>query len=174
MTEISQQTVEAIKTAIQMEIEGYDFYMKAAQETDNDLGRTMFEQLAKDEMEHQRTFEAMFDQIADPSTWRKLASETPGVPEIPAFREKSKEQKQSGSLAGDANALRIGMENEEKSIKFYKKAAETAEDEQAKTIFSNIAQQEEYHYQLLQAELDSVTGTGFWFGTAEFRMDGKF
>jgi rubrerythrin len=174
MAEISPQIMEAIKTAIQMEEEGHAFYMKAAIETQNEMGKKMFRQLAKDELEHKHTFSEMFDRVADPATWRKLVASTPGIKELPAFRELSKEQKRSKGLADDANVLRIGMDAEDKSIKHYQKAARETKDPQAKVIFTNIAQQEEYHYNLLQAELDSISGTGFWFDTAEFRMDGKF
>lgn len=30
------------------------------------------------------------------------------------------------------------------------------------------------HYDLLQAQYDSVTNSGYWFDVAEFRMDGKY
>jgi len=174
MAQISEKTIEAIKTAIQMELEGCDFYAKAAKTTGNEMGKAMFVQLAKDEMEHKRTFEAMFDKLADPSEWRKLAQQTPGVPELPVFKAKSKELQKSRGLLADANAVRVGIEKERLSIEYYEKAAHESDDDQAKLIFNNIKEQEEYHYNLLQAELDSIMGTGFWFDTAEFRMDGKF
>ena len=31
-----------------------------------------------------------------------------------------------------------------------------------------------HNYDLLQAQYDSVTGTGFWLDSAEFQMDGKY
>jgi len=174
MSRISEKTIEAIKIAIQMEVEGCDFYAKAAKTTGNEMGKAMFTQLAKDEMEHKRTFEAMFDKVADPSQWRKLAAQTPGVPVLPVFRATSKELRKSKGLLADANAVRVGIEKERLSIDYYEKAALDSDDDQAKMIFNNIKEQEEYHYNLLQAELDSIMGTGFWFDTAEFRMDGKF
>jgi rubrerythrin len=174
MAKITPHMIKAIKTAIQMEEEGYEYYMKAAEQTDNDMGKSMFKQLAKDELEHRRTFETMFDTIADPSTWRKLAAETPGVAELPVFQDATKDIGKTKGMTADANALRIGMENEKKSIDYYQKVAGETDDPQAKSIFTNIAQQEEFHYNLLQAELDSITRTGFWFDTAEFRMDGKY
>ena len=174
MASITEKTIEAIKTAIQMEKEGFQFYMDAASKTDNEMGQTMFRQLAEDELTHRRTFEAMFDKLADAATWRKLAAETPGVSELPVFKTKSKELQKSKGMVADANAVRVGMEKERLSIDYYEKAAREANDEQAGVIFSNIMEQEEFHFNLLQAELDSLQHTGFWFNTAEFRMDGKF
>ena len=43
---------DAIKTAIQMEKDGYSFYKKAASQTNSDMGKTIFESLANDELLH--------------------------------------------------------------------------------------------------------------------------
>lgn len=37
-----------------------------------------------------------------------------------------------------------------------------------------IADEERFHYDLLQTQYDSVTGSGFWLDSAEFQMDGKY
>ena len=76
--------------------------------------------------------------------------------------------------ASDQEALRIGMELERGSIDKYKEWAMKTEDVKIKEIFEKIIIEEEYHYDLLQAEYDNITNTGFWFDMAEFRMDGKF
>jgi hypothetical protein len=38
-------------------------------------------------------------------------------------------------------------------------------------MFSKIEKQ---LFDLLQAQYDSITSSGFWLGSAEFRMDGKW
>ena len=54
---------DAIKTAIQMEKDGYSFYKKAAAQTNSDMGKTIFEGLAADEQMHLGVFEKMFEEI---------------------------------------------------------------------------------------------------------------
>jgi rubrerythrin len=71
-------------------------------------------------------------------------------------------------------ALRIGMELELKAIDFFKTCAESGGDPTAKEIFVSISDEERFHYDLLQAKYDSVTGSGFWLDSAEFQMDGKY
>jgi rubrerythrin len=66
------------------------------------------------------------------------------------------------------------MELERKAIDFFEKSTREATVPQAKEIFDKICEEERLHYDLLQAEYDSVTKSGFWFDVAEFRMDGKF
>jgi len=41
-------------------------------------------------------------------------------------------------------------------------------------MFNRICDEERLHYDLLQAQNDSVTNSGFWLDVAEFRMDGKY
>ena len=47
-------------------------------------------------------------------------------------------------------------------------------DPVAKEILNQICDEERFHYDLLQAQYDSVTNDGFWLDSAEFRMDGKY
>lgn len=41
-------------------------------------------------------------------------------------------------------------------------------------MFLRLAEWEDSHFELIQAELDYVKNTGFWFGVHEFKMDGMF
>jgi rubrerythrin len=66
------------------------------------------------------------------------------------------------------------MELELKAIYFFKNASAGSDDKTVKEIFEKIAEEERFHYDLLQAQFDSVTGSGFWLDSAEFHMDGKY
>ena len=66
------------------------------------------------------------------------------------------------------------MELEENAIRFFQKAAEEVGDPVAKEIFLSISEEEKFHYDLLQAQHDSLTNSGFWLDSAEFQMDGKY
>ena len=61
MSNLSPAAVDAIKMAIQLEKDGRAFFEEAAQKTENQLGKKMFEKLAKDEIDHLRTFQNIFD-----------------------------------------------------------------------------------------------------------------
>jgi rubrerythrin len=66
------------------------------------------------------------------------------------------------------------MELEGSAITFFQEAAAATDDPDAKKIFLEISEEEKFHFDLLQAQYDSVTGTGFWLDSAEFQMDGKW
>jgi len=88
--------------------------------------------------------------------------------------EKLKERLKHGEEKGEVEALRVGMELEQNAIDFFGKSVFSADDSTAKKIFREIAEEEKFHFDLLQAQYDSVTHSGFWLGSAEFQMDGKW
>ena len=56
----------------------------------------------------------------------------------------------------------------------HREQASVVSDSKAKALFSRLAEWEDAHFDIIQAELDSIQGTGFWFGIPEFQMDGKY
>ena len=45
-------------------------------------------------------------------------------------------------------------------------------DGDGKTLFERFVEIEEGHQAIVQAEIDCVSGLGFWFDTLEFRLEG--
>ncbi len=172
MSKISPAVVEAIKIAIQMEKDGRRFYEECVKKTENQLGKKMFESLARDEIGHLHTFQKMFDTLIGTDQWKELAQGSPNVGKVPIFEGRTNKKVKVNQ--SDIDALRIGMESERKGIELYKKAAGEVKDPMAKKIFTKIIEEEEYHYDLLKAQFDYLTKSGFWFDVAEFRMDAKY
>lgn len=174
MAKITPEVKEAIKTAIQLEKDGRQFFEQAAEDTNNELGKKMFQKLAADEVRHLVTFEKMFKTLADPETWRELLKS--GAPRVrmPFFAEKAENRSPAERGAGEVSALRQALGVERKAIDFFKKVAQEAHDPEASRIFELIAEEEISHYDLIQAQIDSVTNAGFWFDVGEFEMDGLY
>jgi len=172
MAEVSPEAIEAIKMAIQMEKDGLKFYEDAAGKTENELARKTFLRIARDEAIHLKTFQKMFDTITGTEAWRELAQFTPTVGKVPMFEGEI--EKKGDVNPSEVDALRIAIDNERKGIEHYKNAAVSSGDEMAKEIFNKIREEEEYHYDLLQAQLDYLNKSGFWMDIGEFQMDGKF
>jgi len=76
---------EAIKTAIQMEKDGYAFYQKAAAQTSSDMGKSIFESIAKDELLHLDVFQKLFEEKVGKSEWDDLVDSSKKYQEIPVF-----------------------------------------------------------------------------------------
>jgi len=167
------QLAESIRMAIDLEKSGRAFYLLAAERTANPTGRTIFSRLAKEETQHLLTFERMLDDEEGLSGWRSWLKEYPNHPPLPVFGEKAEKSIKEGSM-DELQALRVAMKQEREAMEYYGRIAESSGNEAVAGIFSFVREQEVYHHDLLQAEYDSITQSGFWFDNAEFRMDGKF
>jgi len=173
MAEISKQIKDAIKGAILLEINGHKFFNHAADVTQHDSGKKMFRFLAEEEVKHLKTFTNLFSQILEGEDWKEYISSNELEGEAPLV-EKLKERMKREEGKGETEALNIGMQLEMDAINFFQKAAEETDDPVAKKIFREIAEEEKFHYDLLQSQHDSVTKSGFWLDSAEFQMDGKW
>ena len=60
------------------------------------------------------------------------------------------------------NALKQGMELEEKGLKFYREAEERTADPQGKAMFQGLAQDEADHYATLKRQLESLDSGQGW------------
>ena len=173
MSKISKDIEDAIRDAIILEKNGRKFFVHAAEVTQHPKGKKMFLHLAEEEVKHLETFSKMFNEILGGTDWKKDIIPDDVSGEAPLV-EKLKERLNHEDRKGDVEALRIGMELESNAIKFFQEAAAATDDPVAKKIFLEISEEEKFHYDLLQAQYDSVTGSGFWLGSAEFQMDGKW
>ncbi len=173
MIKISKDVENVIREAITLELNGRKFFNHAAEVTHHPRGKKMFLHLAQEEVKHLETFGKLFSEILGGSDWKKEIRPEDVSDEAPLV-EKLKESMKKEEGKGETEALRIGMELEQNAIDFFQKAAEETDDPVAKKMFLEISEEEKFHYDLLQAQYDSVTGSGFWLGSAEFQMDGKW
>jgi len=173
MKNISGQVANAIREAIKLEINGKAVFDHAAEMTHNELGKKMFRKLAEDEAKHLDTFSQLFSEMIGGEDWKRFVDKEILQSRSSLIEELAPRMKKEGR-AGELEAIRIGMELERKAIEFFEKSAKEATDPKAKEIFDKICEEEKLHYDLLQAEYDSLTNSGFWFDVAEFRMDAKF
>ena len=173
MTEISDQVVNVIRGTIKLEINGRSFFNHAIEVTHNDLGKKMFRKLAQDETEHLDTFGKLFTALTGGEEWRKLVDSDEVKGDSHLIDELNSRMKK-GERASELEAISIGMELERSAVDFFEKSARESSDPKAKEILEKICEEEKFHYELLQAQYDSVSNSGFWLDSAEFRMDGKF
>lgn len=174
MDEKNFSVAEAIRMAIDLEKNGRKFYTEAVDKAETESGKKIFKMLAHEEVLHLVTFQKMLDQMGTESNWRELIKDYPKARQVPVFGEKAPASKVAKARTDEIAALRIAMKNEKEAIDFFDKIAHLATDETTQKVFEFVKEQEVYHYDLIQAELDSITNTGFWFDSAEFQMDGKF
>ena len=65
----TEDDIRVYETGMEIEKEGYDFYMKAAVETDDEEAKQLFGWLAKEENIHFEFLQDQHSYISDPLSW---------------------------------------------------------------------------------------------------------
>ena len=115
MNEITD-IIQAIKAAIQMEKDGYAFYKKAAAQTSNEMGQSIFESLAKDELIHLDVFEKIFNKALGEKQWNDLINSNKKYESINLFPKDLKEIEGANPNIDELDALRMAMESEQIAV----------------------------------------------------------
>jgi rubrerythrin len=170
---VDDKAVKAMKTAIDMEVSGHKFFMDAASKVRCDVGKKMFTRLANEEIEHQRTFQKIFDELAGGGEWKAAIKNVQPAKHVPYFDE-AREQFEPKDLSVELDFLNKALELERRAMQFFDKAVVEAENPEAAEIFRRIRDEEQTHYDLIQSQIDNLTRNGYWFDVMEYKMDGQF
>jgi len=154
---------DAIKTAIQMEKDGYSFYQKAAAQTSSNMGKTVFKSLAADELLHLEVFQKLFDNKVGKDEWYDLVNTSKKYADIEIFPKDLQKIEGANPDTNEIDALRIAMDSEKKAIEYYSKIIKNISDKEVKKIIDEIIGQEKNHYQILEGEFHHINSTGYWF-----------
>lgn len=166
--------VKALRTAIEIEDNGLLTFLKFARQTKDATGKNMFIRLAMDEHEHRLIIEKQLNNLLEGKPLINIEIPKSEIEEIaPKIREKQQRTRGESGLL-EIDALNTALDLERQAAKFFRDQANLVTDPEAKALFIRLAEWEDAHFDLIQAELDSIQGTGFWFGIPEFQMDGKF
>jgi len=154
---------DAIKTAIQMEKDGFSFYQKAATQTSNNMGKTVFKSLAADELLHLEVFQKLFEEKIGRKEWYNLLNTSNKYAEIQFFPKDLHRIDGAKPDTNEIDALKIALDSEKRAIEFYTKILEDISDDDIKEIIDEIINQEKNHFQILQGEYNYLNKTGNWF-----------
>ncbi len=166
---------EAIGVAIDFEKKVRDHYLRGAKDIPEPLGRKVFATLGKEEQGHVEYLEHCLKE------WKKsgkvpsvpLRSILPkGVKWIDAERKKLAGKGKRAASKTELEALKIALQHEKDADAFYHKLVKEL-PEKDRGLFDKFLGIEDGHLALVQAQLDSVQGMGFWFDVAEFRLEAE-
>jgi len=160
---VNDEVKEAIKMAIQMERDGYDFYNRAAAQTSSEMGETLFKTLANDELTHLDTFQKIFEDKVGKDEWDSLVDSSRKYANISVFPKDLKAMEGASPDTNELDALHMAMDSEKEAIEYYAKILESTEDEEVKKIIEEIIKQEKNHYLILLEEFNHLSVTGFWY-----------
>jgi len=159
MDDATARMAEGLKQAIDAEVDGYHFYMMAANSTTDEKGKETFQQLAHDEVEHANFLRAQYDSVmktgkGDASVKLSAASRYDG--DHPIFSEDLKSRTKAPNY--EMSAVSIGAQLELQAIQFYQEQADEASDDTVRAFFLELAAWEKGHYDALTRQLDLLRG----------------
>ena len=170
MAEVTPEVVKALETAIAAERQGMKQYIEFARKTADPTGKNMFIALARDEMEHMLTFLDQLNAVRSTGMLLEVELERSEIERLrPKLRELRAEKSSKGT--NELGALRTALDQEKDSINFYTEQERKAKDSAAKSMYRELVDVERAHYSLLQAQIDYITKTGYWFDIPEFRLE---
>lgn len=156
MEEDVGKAIGALKMAIRVEQNGYRFYRRAAEETDDPKGKELFNSLADDEEAHESIVKTRLEALERDGEWKRVAAgewpdESPFTGEEPVF---SRERIEGGvhDYTSELSALRMAYLIEKNAVEFYTKAARETEDPVGKAMYQDLADWERSHQRVLEQE----------------------
>jgi len=160
-----QAECQAIEKAMQLERDGREFYLKAADRTSNKHGREMFLSLADDEEIHLHVLERQLEAIQEKGRCELLpeAQEPEAGWEAPLFpKDKEQFEKAVHPQASDLEALHFALQAENESFELYRKMAGQSQDPHAKQMYRWLASVERGHFNQLMLNYESLLSSGHW------------
>ncbi|MHC4469996.1 MAG: ferritin family protein [Planctomycetota bacterium] len=164
---------EAIRTALEYETRVRDLYQDAANQATEETGKKIFGRLAQEEQGH---LDYLNDRYAE---WERDGKiEEQELETILPPREQIREafarlERKAGDYDWtiELGMLKKALQLEAETGGFYKRMVAEL-DVEGQRLFSRFIDIEETHYDVVQLQMDALTGAGFWFDAMEFDLEG--
>jgi rubrerythrin len=152
MTDVQEKTLKALEKGIKMEIDGKEFYLKASEQTGNELGRKLLQSLAAEEDIHRKVFEEIYENMRKKQGWPRKEFKADGGMALRTVFADAIDDLGSDvkTMPEEIDAVKKAMDMENETYDFYKKQAKTASYDAEKNFYEALAVQEEEHHRLLQ------------------------
>jgi len=163
---------KAITEAIAYESRIRDLYREAVDKTQDPKGQKVFQTLADDEQRHIDYLEAKRTQWYEEGriTVESLMSPIPAPEVLAADLEELQQTLDREDRRDEKRMLSKALQVEVETSAFYRRMVEQMEGD-ARAMFARFLEIEDGHIAAVQAELDYISHTGFWFDLQEFDME---
>jgi len=166
-------TVEqAIKTAIQYENKVRDHYTAAVGRAEHPAGKSLFQLMAEEEQHHVDYLEYKLKEWGEKGSVTAEGLRT-ALPSPEAIEEGIAKLGTVGSeraSGAEIDFLERAYVVETETSDFYRKMVSELPVE-ARDLFARFLEIEEGHLAIVQAQIDHVSGTGYWFDVREFDLE---
>ena len=169
------RTMKALQTAIQMEIDGKEYYLKASQQSGNELGKKLLQNLAAEEDVHRQVFERIYQSIRREKGWPATDFQPDGGSKLRTLFAQASSQIGAKTRAdgSELDAVKKAMDMENESYDFYQQQEKLAADDAEREFYQALSAQEKEHHLILLDYYEYLKDPGSWFVEKEHHsLDG--
>jgi rubrerythrin len=166
MNQETGRSLKVLSAALEMEDKGRSFYEKAKETCRNPLGREMFGILAGEELVHADRIRKIYEALTTHRGWTEEWVEVKGIRQDLGkfFRDLAvKHGREVEVQSDDLEAVKMGMDFELASIRFYEEQLSLAADPLEKAFLDQMAAEEKGHYQALADTHYYLSDPRGWF-----------
>jgi rubrerythrin len=148
MDDEQAKTIEAVKFAIQMELDGKAYYQKASEESSTKTGKELFTWLAGEEDKHRQKFEEIFEAIQKKQAWPEIEIQPGKGDRLKTLfaRALQTTDRNSRASTGEIESIDRAMDMEEQTRLFYVEQGKNAKYDAEKKFYESLAMEERGHY----------------------------
>ncbi len=164
---------QAIKSGLEYEMRVRKVYSEAARKFADPLARRIFNVLADEEDRHVAYLESRLEewQRRGVVTAEKLETTIPAKAAIESSVRRLQRRMEQQDYTAELEMLKKALALEAEATAFFKRMVGELQAEERK-LFARFVEIEEGHEAIVQAEIDALTGLGYWFDFQEFRLEG--
>lgn len=162
----------AIEAALDYERRVRDVYADAVGKASDEVGKRVFRVLADEEQGHIDYLAGKLLILRESGTVEadELETRIPTKEAIEAGRRKLERRLDGADHGAEVELLRKALTVEEETSAFYRKMVDELPPA-GQDFFRPFLAIEEGHVAVVQAEIDAVSGMGFWFDLQEFDLE---
>ncbi len=163
------KTMKALKIAIQMEVDGKEYYLKASEGSSSELGKKLLASLAAEEDIHRQKFEEIYDAIRNKKTWPKTDFQPDGGKRLRTIFARATEEMGSNikTLATELDVIQTAMDMENRGYDFYRSQGGNATHTAERDFYETLAAEEREHHLILLDYYEYLKDPAGWFVTKE-------
>lgn len=163
--------IKWLRVAIDSEKSSLHDYLEYANLSHNNPGKNMFIKLARDEYQHMTVLEKELNRIQKGQAWHPVKLPPSQIEQVIPKLKKNILTMRLESDENEVEALSLALKAEKRAMSFYFSKSQSVNNPKAKSLLERLANMENAHYQILQAELDNINKTGFWMDFSEMSLE---
>ena len=163
---------QAIKTAMEVEVKIRDLYRQAHDDCKDSSGKRFFAMLRDDEQYHHDYLNDRLTEVQQVGEmiYQVLDTNVPTSDEIASCLNDAQQKMAVEDRGVIQQMLSNALKVEVRTSEFYRKMVSES-DGISQKMFARFLEIEDGHIAAVQAELDYVMNTGYWFDIKEFDME---